>query len=450
MKRKIFNKMIKWKEDSAGKTALLIDGARRVGKSYIAEEFAKANYKSYILIDFNRAGDEVRDLFLNNLNDLDSFFMYLSAFYGVTLYEHESLIILDDVQLFPRARAAIKYLVADGRYHYMETGSLMSIRENTADIVIPSEERHIRMYPMDFEEYLWAMKEQPLTDVIRYSFEKKIPMGQALHRKAMTLFRQYVIVGGMPQAVNTYIETNSFEKTDETKRDILSLYREDIAKHAKGYERKVESVFDKIPEQLSKHEKKFMLSSLGHGTKYRSYERSFLWLEDSMICNVCYNSTAPNIGIKLNRDRSTLKLYMGDTGLLISHAFDENGLVKEEIYKKLLFGNLEINEGMIIENAVAQMLTASGHKLYFYSNSSRENKDERMEIDFLLAKKDPTNRHNVSPLEVKTGKRYTYSSLRKFIARFHDQLDVPCILHTADYSNKEGIVLIPVYWTWLL
>ena len=450
MKRKIFEKMLKWKEDSAGKTALLIDGARRVGKSYIAEEFAKENYKSHILIDFNRAGDEVKDLFCNSLNDLDSFFMYLSAIFGVTLYEQESLIILDEVQLFPRARAAIKYLVADGRFHYMETGSLMSIRENVEDIVIPSEERHIRMYPMDFEEFLWAMNEQPLIDVIRLSFDKKKAMGQALHRKAMTLFRQYVIVGGMPQAVNTYIETRSFEKTDEIKRDILSLYREDIAKHAKGYERKVESVFDEIPEQLSKHEKKFTLSSLGRGTKYRSYESSFLWLEDSMICNICYNSTAPNVGIKLNRDRNTLKLYMGDTGLLISHAFDENGLVKEEIYKKLLLGKLEVNEGMVFENVVAQMLTASGHKLYFYSNSSRENKDERMEIDFLIAKKDPTNRHNVSPIEVKSGKRYTYSSLGKFMNRFNAQLDVPYILHTADYAEKDEIVFIPVYWAWLL
>ena len=419
MKRKIFEKMLKWKEDSAGKTALLIDGARRVGKSYIAEEFAKENYKSHILIDFNRTGDEVKDLFCNSLNDLDSFFMYLSAIFGVTLYEQESLIILDEVQLFPR-------------------------------VVIPSEERHIRMYPMDFEEFLWAMNEQPLIDVIRLSFDKKKAMGQALHRKAMTLFRQYVIVGGMPQAVNTYIETRSFEKTDEIKRDILSLYREDIAKHAKGYERKVESVFDEIPEQLSKHEKKFTLSSLGRGAKYRSYESSFLWLEDSMICNICYNSTAPNVGIKLNRDRNTLKLYMGDTGLLISHAFDENGLVKEEIYKKLLLGKLEVNEGMVFENVVAQMLTASGHKLYFYSNSSRENKDERMEIDFLIAKKDPTNRHNVSPIEVKSGKRYTYSSLGKFMNRFNAQLDVPYILHTADYAEKDGIVFIPVYWAWLL
>ena len=450
MKRKIRDKMLEWKKNSAGKTALLIDGARRVGKSYSAVEFAKENYKSYILIDFNRAGKEVRDLFENNLNDLDSFFLYLSAMYGVPFYPRESLILFDEVQMFPRARAAIKYLVADGRYDYMETGSLMSIHENVQDIVIPSEERHIKMYPMDFEEFLWAMGEELLANVIRTCFEKRKPMGQMLHRKAMTLFRQYVIVGGMPQAVNTYLETKSFERTNEVKRDILTLYREDIAKHGKGYERKVESIFDDIPEQLSKHEKKFTLSSLGKGARFRDYESSFLWLEDAMICNVCYNSTAPSVGIKLNRDRSTRKMYMGDTGLLISHAFDENGLVKEEIYKKLLFGKLEINEGMIFENVVAQMFTASGHKLYFYSNPSRESKEDRMEIDFLLSKKDPTNRHNVSPIEVKSGKNYTFISLKKFSTKFKEQLDTPIILHTEDYSEKDGILFMPVYWGWLL
>ncbi|MDD6240191.1 MAG: AAA family ATPase [Eubacteriales bacterium] len=442
--------MLEWKKNSAGKTALLIDGARRVGKSYSAVEFAKENYKSFILIDFNRAGKEVRDLFENNLNDLDSFFLYLSAMYGVTLYPRESLLIFDEVQMFPRARAAIKYLVADGRYDYMETGSRMSIHENVQDIVIPSEERHIKMYPMDFEEFLWAMGEELLANVIRTCFEKREPMGQMLHRKAMTLFRQYVIVGGMPQAVNTYLKTKSFERTDEVKRDILTLYREDIAKHGKGYERKVESIFDEIPEQLSKHEKKFTLSSLGEGARFRDYESSFLWLEDAMICNVCYNSTASSGGIKFNRDRSTRKMYMGDTGLLISHAFDENGLVKEEIYKKLLFGKLEINEGMIFENVVAQMFTASGHKLYFYSNPSRESKEDRMEIDFLLSKKDPTNRHNVSPIEVKSGKNYTFTSLKKFSTKFKEQLDTPIILHTEDYSEKDGILFMPVYWGWLL
>ena len=450
MKRKIYDTMVRWKQESAGKTALLIDGARRVGKSYIAEEFARTQYRSYILIDFNRAGKEVRDLFEQNLNDLDSFFMYLSAIYGVTLYRNDSLIILDEIQFFPRARSAIKYLVADGRYHYLETGSLMSIRQNVADILIPSEERHLKMYPLDFEEFLWAMNETPLADLMKVCFEKKKEMGPALHRKAMTLFRKYLIIGGMPQAVSTYQETQDFEKADAIKRDILDLYRQDIAKHAKGHKRKAEAVFDAIPEQLSRHEKKFVLSALGRGARFRDYESAFLWLEDAMICNVCYNSSAPDVGIRMNRDRTTLKLYFGDTGLLISHAFDENGLVTQEIYKKLLLGKLEVNEGMIFENIVAQMLTASGHRLYFYSNSSRNDKNARMEIDFLITRRKITGRHNVSAIEVKSGSRYTYSSLRKFMDRYREQLDVPYILHTADYYEKDGIAFLPVYWTWLL
>ena len=450
MRRKIMQELVKWKESGAGKTALLIDGARRVGKSYIAEAFARENYKSYIVIDFNQVGEDIKELFDNYLMDLDSLFMYLSAIYGVKLYPGESLIILDEIQMFPRARAAIKYLVKDGRYHYLETGSLMSVRSNVEDIVIPSEERHLKLFPMDFEEFLWAMSEEQLAEAIKINYEKKSEMGQALHRKCMTLFRQYVIVGGMPQAVQTYIETRDYEETDAVKRDILSLYRQDIAKHARGYAQNVTGIFDEIPAQLSKHEKKFILSSLGKGARYRDYDNSFLWLEDSMICNICYNSTEPSVGIKMNRDRTTMKIYMGDTGLLISHAFDENGLVDEEVYKKILLGKLEINEGMVFENIVAQMLTASGHKLYFYSNASRNDKNMRMEIDFLITKGKVTSRHNISPIEVKSGKRYTFNSLKKFMDRYHEQLNTPYILHTSDLMEKEGIIYLPVYMAWLL
>ena len=245
MKRKIYDDLLNWKKTSSGKTALLIDGARRVGKSYIAESFAKAEYKTYLLIDFNRVTEEVKDLFINYLNDLDTFFMYLSGYYNVKLYRHESLIIFDEVQLFPRARSAIKYLVADGRYEYMETGSLMSIRKNVQDILIPSEERHIKMYPLDFEEFLWAMGNDMLMDIIRKCYTEKRAMGQAMHRKAMDYFRQYMIVGGMPQAVQEYVQTRDFDRTDLIKRDILTLYRADITKHAHGYEMKVESIFDR-------------------------------------------------------------------------------------------------------------------------------------------------------------------------------------------------------------
>lgn len=445
MKRKIEDKINEWKSRSNGKTALLIDGARRVGKSYIAEEFAKQNYRSYIVIDFNKVGSEIKDLFETNLRDLDSLFMYLSAAFNVRLYERESLIIFDEVQLCPRARAAIKFLVADGRYDYIETGSLMSIKKNVKDIVIPSEERHIKMYPMDFEEFLWAKGEDLIMPMIKNCFEKRISLGQALHRKVMTLFREYIIVGGMPQVVQEYIETKSFESADQIKRDILNLYREDIHKHAEGYEGKVESIFNEIPSQLSKHEKKFTLSALGKGARFRDYESAFLWLQDSMIANVCFNTTEPNLGLKLNRDNSSFKLYMGDTGLLISHAFDENGIVSEEIYKKLLFGKLEVNEGMIFENIVAQMLVASGRTLYFYSNSSRTDKDSRMEIDFLIAKSKTTNRHNISPIEVKSGKNYTLSSLNKFRNKYAEQLNEAFVFHTSDLSEKNGITYLPVY-----
>lgn len=450
MKRKIYDQLVRWKKDGAGKTALLIDGARRVGKSYVAEQFAKAEYKSYLLIDFNRVGDEIKDLFRNYLNDLDTLFMYLSGYYNVKLYEHESLIIFDEVQMFPRARAAIKYLVADGRYDYLETGSLMSIRKNVKDIVIPSEERHIKMYPMDFEEFLWAMGNDTLMEIVRKQFDARKAMGQVMHRKAMDYFRQYLIVGGMPQAVQEYAESKDFDRVDRIKRDILTLYRADIVKHATGYEMKVESIFDEIPAQLQKHEKRFKLSSLKKEARFREYEDALFWLDDAMIANICYNSTEPNIGLKRNMDRMTLKCYMGDTGLLISHAFDENGLVSEEIYKKLLFDKLEVNKGMIIENIVAQMLAAGGHKLYFYSNPSRNDKDARMEIDFLIAKSKISSRHNISPIEVKSGKNYTLTSLRKFMERYAEQAGTAYVLHTGDLKEGDGITYLPLYMTPLL
>jgi len=450
MKRKIYNKLLDWKKNEGGKTALLIDGARRVGKSFIVEEFAKAEYKSYILIDFNIVGDGVLDLFNSHLHDLDTFFMYLSGYYNIQLFERESLVIFDEVQLYPRARAAIKYLVQDGRFDYIETGSIVSIKKNVKEIVIPSEERHLKMYPMDLEEFLWAMENETLLPVIKKHFLEMQPLGQAMHRKAMDLFRQYLIVGGMPQAVAMYASIRDFGKIDQIKRDILTLYRADISKHAEGYEKKVVSIFDEIPAQLNKHEKKFKLSSIKKEARFREYEDALFWLDDAMIVNTCYNSTEPSVGLKLNMDRLTLKCYMADTGLLISHAFDEQGLVTEEIYKKLLFDKLEVNKGMIIENIVAQMLVASNHKLYFYSNSSRGDQSLRMEIDFLISKNKISSRHNISPIEVKSNKNYTLSSIRKFCRKYHEQLHTPYVLHTSDLKIEDGIVFLPLYMTPLL
>lgn len=449
MKRKIEEKILKWKANSNGKTALLIDGARRVGKSYIVEEFARQNYKSYILVDFNQIGSEITDLFDMNLRDLDSFFMYLSAAFNVKLYDRESLIIFDEVQLYPRARAAIKFLVADGRYDYIETGSLMSIKKNVKDIVIPSEERHIKMYPMDFEEFLWATGNDMLMDLVRKMFEQRKPMGQVFHRQVMDLFRLYMIVGGMPQAVVKYLETKDFGEVDAIKRDVLDIYRNDIFNYAGEQADKVVNIFDQIPSQLSKHEKKFRLSALRPGARYRDWNNAFFWLKDARVANICYNSTEPNVGLRMNESRTTLKCYLNDTGLLISQAFDERGIVSSEIYQKLLFGKLEANMGMIMENVVAQMLTAAGYNLYFFSKSS-EKKEERMEIDFLLLKSKVTSRHNIIPIEVKSGKNYTLSSLSKLIGTYSENITSPIVLHAADYKQENGITYLPLYMTPLL
>ena len=445
MKRKMIDKLRDWKDRSNGESAVLVRGARRVGKSYVVEEFAKTEYKSYILIDFNLADEQVKDMFIHDLNDLDTFFLKLSTLYNTKLYERKSVIILDEVQLFPRARSAIKYLVADGRFDYIETGSLISIRKNVENILIPSEEDKLDMYPMDFEEFLWAIGDETMYPLVKNCYEKKQPLGQALHRKAMDLFRQYMIVGGMPQAVKAFAESRDFDKVDRAKRRILDLYRDDIRKHAGSYSMKVEAIFDELPSQLKNQNRHFKLSSIEKGARFDDYRDAMFWLSDAMIVNNCYNSTEPSVGLNLNRDRTLLKCYMADTGLLISHAFDENGIVSEEIYKKLLLDKLEVNMGMVIENIVSQMLTASGHKLFFYTNPDRENSENRMEIDFLTAKSKISNRHNISPIEVKSGKNYTLSSLNKFCKKFAEQTHIPYVLHTGDVKEEDGVVYLPLY-----
>ena len=447
MRRKIYDQLLQWKNRSNGKSALLLQGARRVGKSYIVENFAQNEYRSYILIDFNMIDSQVKDMFYHDLNDLNTFFLKLTTFFNTKLYERQSLIILDEVQLFPRARSAIKYLVADGRYDYIETGSLISIKENVRDILIPSEEDQMKLYPMDFEEFLWASGNETMISLIQNCFERKKPLGQALHRKAMDLFRQYMIIGGMPQAVDIYVSSRDFDQVDQVKRRILNLYRDDIRKHARGYEMKVEAIYDELPSQLKNQNRHFKLSSVKEGARFDEYKDALFWLSDAMVVNNCYNSTEPNIGLNLNRNRTILKCYMGDTGLLISHAFDESGIVNEGIYKKLLLDKLEMNMGMVIENVVAQMLTANGHKLYFYTNSSRTDASSRMEIDFLIAKSKISNRHNISPIEVKSSKNYTLSSLRKFMEKYHEQLYIPYVLHTSDLKEENGILYLPLYMT---
>ena len=450
MKRKIYNKLLNWKKESNGEYALLIDGARRVGKSYIVRQFAEKEYSSYVILDFNLVSKSIKDLFENDLDNLDRFFMYLSNYTGKTLYTRDTLIVFDEVQQYPKARAAIKYLVKDGRYDYIETGSLISIKKNVEGIVIPSEEEHIKMFPMDFEEFLWAMGEEMLMPFIKDCFKSKKPMGQLMHRRAMDYFRLYMIVGGMPQAVEKYVETRDFSKVDKLKRRILDLYHSDISKFAKGYDTKVKSIFEEIPSQLQKHEKKFRLSALKEGARARDYETAFFWLDDAMIINSCYNTTEPNVGLNLNKDTNTMKCYMADTGLLISHAFDTNEIVSEDLYRKILLDKLEMNSGMIIENIVAQMLRTAGHKLFFYSNSSMTDRDSRMEIDFLIGKGKITARHNISPIEVKSSARYTLTSLKKCIAKYGSYLSTAYVIHPADLKEEDNIIYLPLYMCPLL
>ena len=450
MKRKVYNDILKWKEESQGKTALLIEGARRVGKSYIVEEFAKDNYKSYILIDFSKVPNEVKELFDNYLDNLDYLFTYISNYYGVKLYERDTLFIFDEIQFCPRARGAIKHLVADGRYDYIETGSLISIKKNVKDILIPSEEEMIKMNPMDFEEFLWAMGNDTLMDFIKECYNNKRNMGQALHRKAMDYFKEYLIVGGMPQAVLEYRESRDFEKTDKIKRNILNLYRVDIRKYSDELNLKVEQIFDTIPSQLQKHEKKFNISSLDENARYRNFEGAFYWLSDACLINIAHNTTEPSIGLGQRMDNNSFKCYLFDTGLLLSMTFNEKAIINEEIYKKILFDKLSFNEGMILENVVAQMLVANGRKLYFFSRNDRQDSSETMEIDFLISSNKVTSKHNIIPIEVKSGERYTFSSIAKLQNKYKDYLAEPIIIHTKDLKEEDGILYIPVYMTSLL
>ena len=449
MRRKIYDQLVQWKREKDGTTALMIEGARRVGKSYIAEEFARNEYDSYILIDFSKAPKRVKSWFDEYLEDVDTLLQNIQLHYKKQLTSRQSLIIFDEVQKCPRAREAIKSLVADHRFDYLETGSLISIKKNVDGILIPSEEDGIDMYPMDFEEFLWAMGNEVMMPFIRERFEKLQPMGE-FHREALHYFRQYLIVGGMPQAVAEYAASRDFTKVDAVKRQILRLYKNDIKKYAGGATTRVSAIYDAIPGQLQKKEKKFVLASLKDEARMREYDSAFFWLEDSKMVNICYNTTAPNIGLQLNEDRTVLKCYYCDTGLLISLAFSARGIVTNEIYQKLMFDKLEIDEGMLVENIVAQMLKAAGNELFFYSNYDKEEAENRMQVDFLIQKEVVTSKHNISPIEVKSSTGYTLTSINKCIKKFREYLSTPYVLHTKDVEKKDGLVFLPLYMTPLL
>lgn len=450
MKRKIYSKIQEWKTQWDGRSALLIDGARRIGKSWIVEEFGKNEYKSYILIDFNNVGEDIIELFERYLTDLDTFFMRLSLYTGIKLFHRDSLIIFDEVQMYPKARAAIKYLVKDGRYDYIETGSLVSINHNVKNIVIPSEEIRINMYPMDLEEFMWATGQDMLFDFVREQYKTNSPLGQRLHRQMMDTLRTYLLVGGMPQAVISYIERKDMRDVDVIKRSIISLYRNDISKYAGRSAPNVTQIFDNIPGLLQQHEKRFRPSKVKKGARMRDFSESIFWLDESRVVNFCYNSTEPSVGLSLNKDTSKIKLYMADTGLLVSMAFGQGELEQGKIYEKILRGKLEFNKGMLIENLVAQLLRSAGHPLFFYTSASTRNADDRMEIDFLIRKSEITSRHNICPIEVKSTNRYRLTSLDKFKKKFNEYLGTSIVLHTKDLEIKDGITYLPIYMAGLL
>lgn len=435
-----------------GKTAVLLKGARRVGKSTLVEAFGKNEYASCLIIDFFQVPAEVKAYFEDYRTDFDTLFLYLQAFYGVDLMKRKSLVVFDEVQMFPQARGLIKYLVADGRYDYIETGSLLSIRQNVEGIIIPSEEEAVGLGPLDFEEFLWAMGEEKLATLIRRQFEALQPLPDGLHRRAAGLLREYLLVGGMPRPAAAYVEQRKFAPVDEEKRRILELYRNDVARFAKGCEYKVVSVLNNVAGQLSKREKKFTLASMGKNARMRGYEEAFFWLSDARIANVCYASNDLGMGLSLNMERSSLKCYMADTGLLVTLAFADGDVTDKGVYRSILRGNIGVNEGMLVENVIAQMLVAAGHRLFFYSQSGKGKKENRMEIDFLVTRPyaNAAGKPRVSPIEVKSPRQYGTTSLDRFKEKFGRRVGTQYVLHPKQMQIEGDRMCLPLYMGWCL
>ena len=442
--RKIYNNLLDWKNNRRGKTALLIEGARRVGKSFVVAEFAKQEYKSYVIIDFSIPRPLTLDAIVNTAYDLDGLFNRISIEYKVQLYPRETLIVFDEVQLCPKARQLIKHLVADGRYDYIETGSLVSLKTNIDDILIPSEEERLSLNPMDFEEFCWAMGDDVTVSFARECYINRKALG-AIHDTVLKRYCEYLCVGGMPQAVEEYIKTKDYSRTDKVKRSILDLYRNDIGKFAGNNAAKVRSIFNEIPGQLTKKDKKYSLSSLDKSARMRTYEDSFDWLSDAKIINPCYNATDPTVGMALSSDFATRKIYMADTGLLLSHALQMDNVTETELYKAIFTGEVYFNNGMIAENAVAQSLVTSGKSLFFYSRHNRETHRNEIEIDFLI-RKDGV----ITPIEVKSGKYKSHASLDKFSKKFADRIGERIILYTKDVAERDGIIHLPIYMAMFL
>lgn len=440
-KRKIYDSMLKWKQERNGETALLIQGARRIGKSTIAEEFARKEYKSYILIDFSKVSKEVNDLF-NDVSDLNYILLRLQFIFQVELYERKSVIIFDEVQLQPLARQAIKHLVKDGRYDYIETGSLISVRSKSRNIIIPSEETKIDMYPMDFEEFRWALGDKATIPLLRKAFESKTALGDAVHRKLMRDIRLYMLVGGMPQAVSAYIKTNNFMAVDRVKRDIIALYEEDFVKIDNSGRAK--AIYDAIPAQLSRNTSRYQVGNAVPDEKIDRVINIIKDMEDSMTTNIAFHTNDPNIGLALTKNQEYFKMYTSDTGLFVTLTFKDSDVTENVIYEKLLSDKLSTNLGYVYENLIAQMLRATGKNLFYHTIPYAEGK-KYYEVDFII-----TDKHKISPIEVKSSGYKSHKSLDEFCTKYSDRIINKYVIYTKDYRREGGVEYIPVYMTLFL
>lgn len=440
-KRKIYDKMLEWKKNSEGRTALLIEGARRVGKSTVAEAFARKEYESYILIDFAETSKEVRELF-EDVSNLNYLFLQLQLRYRVDLYERKSLIVFDEVQLCPKARQAIKVLVKDGRYDYIETGSLISIKKNVKDILIPSEERKLTMYPMDYEEFLWALGDETTIPLLKKCYDASVGLGDQMNRRLMRDFRLYMLVGGMPQAVDEYIRSNNFRLVDQVKRDILNLYEDDFMKiDPTG---RISMLFDAIPAQLNKNAARYHASSVLGSVGADRLLEFIAELKDSRTALVAYHANNPDVGISNSKDLSRFKLFVSDTGLFTTLMFKDRDFTENIIYEKLLSDKLGTNLGYLYENVVAQMLAANGHELYYFTMMNEVSK-HNYEVDFLI-----TRKNKICPVEVKSSGYKTHKSLDVFTEKFSGRILQRYLIYTKDYAKDKDIFCLPVYMTMFL
>lgn len=433
--------MLRWKESRKGTSALLIKGARRVGKSTLAENFARKEYKSYILIDFSKTSKQVDALFEDMMN-LDMFFFQLQNIFGVKLHERKSVIIFDEVQMQPLARQAIKHLVKDGRYDYIETGSLLSIKKNVENIVIPSEETRLTLYPMDYDEFCWATGDTVSSEFLRQAFEMKHEAGNAVHRKWMRDLRLYMLIGGMPQAVDAYNKTNNLQEVDNIKREILQLYDDDLYKiDSTG---RASQLFAAIPGQLSNNAGRYQVSSVLENQNAERVSSVVADMVDSMVINLSFHANDPNVGLGMSKDLYRYKMFVGDTGLFVTLAFKDKSYTENLVYQKLLGDKLNANLGYVYENLVAQMLKANGNELFYYTFPT-ENGKHNYEIDFLLSRG-----NKICPIEVKSSGYRSHKSLDVFCDKYSSRISDRILLYTKDYQQDGETTCMPVYFTQFL